>query len=359
VTDPSLGLDLQQAGQAFNNSDLFSALTPLDQRTIDTQVAQLQGSLGSLGARFGTATLDKERQLRSDFATNIAARNAQLQSTSFENAANRQLQALGQRGTREQFQATLPLQQQAQQLAAIQALQSGGLQQSGLLAQLAQANQGAGLTGMTTNAQLAQQIALANQQAGLTAGQGNQNAGLQALLANLQASQQTGLANQSTGLQAALANQNAGLQAGQFNASNWLQAALANQAAQNQAGGFNATAQNQAGQFNAGQLAQTGQFNAGQGQAYNQFLSQVLGQAAGLQQNQQGQNAQLLAIMAGLGGIPGAQQQPSALPGAIGDISQLLMFLPFLRGLQGGQQSPINIPNYTPPPLPANFPTFP
>lgn len=303
VNDPTLGLELQQAGQSFNNSDLFGALAPLDQRLIDTQVAGLQGSLGSLGQRFGTTTLDKERQLRSDFAQNIAARNAQLQSTSFENAAQRQLQALGQRGTREQFMATLPLQQQAQQLNTAQALQQGGLQQSGLLSQLFQANQGAGLQ----------------------AGQANQGATLQALLANLQAQQQTGLANQSTDL----ASQ-------QANAGNWLQAMLANQGSLNQAGQFNAGAANQAGQFNAAQLGQASQFNAAQGQQYNQFISQILGQAAGLQQNQQGQNAQLLAIMAGLQGVPGVQQQPSQIPGAIGDIGQLLMFLPFLRGLQGG-----------------------
>jgi hypothetical protein len=311
VTDPTLALDLQNAGQSFNNSDLFSALAPLDQRTIDTQVAGLQGSMGSLGQRFGTATLDKERQLRSDFAQNLAARNAQLQSSSFENAANRQLQALGQRGTREQFQATLPLQQQAQQLATAQALMSGGQQQSSLLAQIAQANAANSLQAQTSNAQY-----------GLQAGGMNQDALIRAALAN-----------QGVAMQAGLANQGAGLQAQSSNAGNMLQALLANMGSMNQAGQFGATAANQAGQFNAGQQTQAGQFNAAQQQQFNQFMQSIIGQASGMQSGQTTQNAQLLAIMAGLPGINAPQQQPSAYPGAMGDMSQLLMFLPFLQGL--------------------------
>lgn len=408
--DPTVALGLQQAGQQFSNSDLFSALAPLDQRLIDQQAAQLQGSAGSLGARFGTAMMEKESQLRGNFAQNIAVRNAGLQQQSFENAAQRGLQATGIGAQREQFFAGLPLQQaQLQQQAAL-GLQSGALQQSGLMAQLLQANQGAGLqaglanqqagiqaggmnqdaiiravlanqgVGMqaglanqqnaygTQSANVANQLqaSLANQGAGLQAGGQNLGAIMQALLANQQTNTQAGLANQSTGLaanqataqqalQAALANQGAGLQSGQMNqsallqamlanqgaglqaqtgnAANWLQSMLANQGSANQAGQFNATAQNQAGQFNAGQMQNTGQFNAAQGQQYNQFLSGILGQAAGLQGNQTAQNAQLLAIMAGLPGVNAPQQQPSALPGAVGDLSQLLMFLPLLQGL--------------------------
>jgi hypothetical protein len=101
----------------------------------------------------------------------------------------------------------------------------------------------------------------------------------------------------------------------------------------NQAGQFGATAANQAGQFNAGQQTQAGQFNAAQQQQFNQFMQSIIGQASGMQSGQTTQNAQLLAIMAGLPGINAPQQQPSAYPGAMGDMSQLLMFLPFLQGL--------------------------
>lgn len=230
---------LKSGGSPFDTSSMFSALAPLDQRAIDQQVAQLQGSQGSLGSRFGTATADRESNLRRDFLQNITARNAGIQQQSYEAAQGRVANAAG-------------------------GLQSGGLQQMSLLAQIAQANAGA----------------------------------------------------------------------------------------QNQAGQFNAGSANQAGQFNAGQEMQTGQFNQAAQQTWNSFMSQILGQAGGLQAQQQGQNAQLLSIMAGLQppGVP--QQQPSALPGGLGDIGQLLMFLPFLRGMGGGgagNRAPVNSPY-----LPAN-----
>lgn len=191
---------IRGGGQPFDTSKQFAALAPLDQRLIDQQVAGLRGSSTSLGQRFGTATMGAERMLRGNFAQDIAARNAGIQSSAYESAQGRNLSAAGQ-------------------------LQQGGLSQAQLLSQIAQAN--------------------------------------------------------------------------------------------------------------AGNQMQTGQFNSAQNQAWNQFISGVIGQAGGFQQGQQNQNAQLLAIMAGLQPGGAAQFQPSGLPGAFGDIGQLLMFLPFLRGLQG------------------------
>lgn len=234
-TDASLGEDLRSAGQKFDTSDLFASLAPQDARMLDEQVAQLRGSFGTLGQRFGTAAGQQERQLRGNFIQDVAARNAGIAQTSFENAANRNLQGLTLQAQREQFLSQLPLMQGQYQLSLADALQRGGLDQAGLLAQIAQAN---------------------------------------------------------------------------------------------------AASQNAAGQFNAGQQAQTSQFNAGQSQLWNQFLSSVIGQAGGLQQNQQSLNAQLLAIMAGQQPAGVVQQQPSPYPGAIGDIGQLLMFLPFLNSLR-------------------------
>ncbi len=306
----------------INTQGLIDAMQPNDQRLLDQQVAGLQGSFGSLGSRFGTAAMDKERLLRTDFANNIAQRNAQLFNTNATSNAGMQLQAA-------------------------QGLQSGGLQQSGLLAQLLQANQGAGM-----------QAGLANQQTGLQAGQMNQDAIIRTLLANQGVGTQVGLANQQAGLQAGgmnqsalmqalmadqqyaqqagLANQGVGMQAQQQNAGNWLQTALANMGSQNQAG-----------QFNASQMTQTGQYNAAQQQAYNQFMSQVLGQASGMQFQQQGQNSQLLSIMAGLGQVQAPQMQPSATGGAISDMGQMAMFYPMLRGLMNTSNpyaNPANLP---------------
>ena len=119
---------------------------------------------------------------------------------------------------------------------------------------------------------------------------------------------------------------NAGIQQGSYESA---QQRVANAALQLQQGGLSQMGMfNQAGQFNAGQQAQAGQFNVGVQQGYNQFLASILGQAGGLQAQQRGQQAQLLAIMAGQ---PAPQQQPSQLPGAIGDAGNLAMFLPFLQ----------------------------
>lgn len=190
---------LRAGGSPFDTSKMFEALAPLDARALDQQVAALHGSAGSLGARFGTANMTREANLRRDFLQNVGARNAGIQQGSYESAQNRMLQAAG-------------------------GLQQGGLGQMGLLAQILQGNQ----------------------------------------------------------------------------------------AAQNQGG----------------------MFNAGQGQAWNSFMANVLGQAGGLQNQQQGLNNQLLGIMAGQ---PAPMAQPSALPGAGSDIGQLLMFLPFLQQSMRGR----------------------
>jgi hypothetical protein len=111
--------------------------------------------------------------------------------------------------------------------------------------------------------------------------------------------------------------------------------------------------------------SQEQQFNSGQQQQNNQFLNsfmlQALAQAGGLQQGANSQNAQLLAILAGQ---PVPQGQPSAIPGAAGDISQMALLWPFLQGiLKGGAGStasatPAFMPNvqpWSPPPFSPGF----
>jgi hypothetical protein len=132
----------------------------------------------------------------------------------------------------------------------------------------------------------------------------------------------------------------------------------ANRAAQLQAAGLaggqnqflnnfllQAAGQRQAAATAAGQLGVQGrqigsqeqQFNVGQQQAHQQFLNnfilQALMGAGGLQQGSQNQNTQLLAL---LGGQQVPQQQPSALPGAVGDLGQLALLWPFLQQTMGG-----------------------
>lgn len=276
--DPSIDPMLQSGLGSFDNSSLFNALAPLDQQTLDQQVSQLHGSAGSFGERFGTAMMDNERKLRTDFANNIAARNAGLQQQSFENAANRNLQGAGIQTGREQFFGQQPFQNAQLQQGAANAFAQNAL----------------GLGGQSLQAQLA------NQQAGLNA-------------------QQFNVGNQ--------------MQTGQFNIANALQAALANQ-----------QSMNQAGQFNAGQMQNQQQFNLAQ-------MLQGLGMAGQMQQGQNAQNAGLLGILAGQG-VP--QQQPSQMPGAIGDFGSTLAMLPMLQQMfrTGSQPAPTRAPA-----APPQFPT--
>lgn len=96
--NPSTGFDLQQlsdTGSPFNNSELFAALEPMDQRLIDRNVSQLHASAGSLGERLGSSINRNEAQLREQLGQDVLARNAGIQSQSYEAAQGRRLQALG------------------------------------------------------------------------------------------------------------------------------------------------------------------------------------------------------------------------------------------------------------------------
>lgn len=239
--DPSLqaGIARQASGNtAFDNTDLFKALAPMDQFGIQQQVDALHGQARSLGQLAGGPMQNAEALLRSQMASSIGARNAGIQQQSYESAQQRAMQGLG--------------------------LQAG-------------------------QEQAGNQFALGAYGAQTGANQGFLQAALQA----------AGL-----GAQAGMQGQQLGAQTGMFNAGN----------------------QNQAGQFNAGQQNSMAQF-------LQQLRLQGLGQAGALQGQQQGQNAQLLQILGGMG-QPGVPQSP--VPGAIGDASQMLMLYPFLRQMMPG-----------------------
>lgn len=168
---------------------------------------------------------------------------------------------------------------------------------------------------------------------------------LQGLLANQQAGLQAGLQNQQLGAQLGMFNagnqQQAGLQGQQLNQligsqnqQSALQALLANQGLAGQYGLANQNAMNQAGQFNASMLQNQNQFGAQQGNIYNQLVMSGLMNAAGLQNQQMGQNISLLGILGGLG-IP--QQQVNPMYGAIGDAATTAGMLPMLMQMMGGR----------------------
>lgn len=365
--DQFLGNQLQQLGMGnsqFDNSSLFAAMAPMDQRLIDEQVGDLYGKKQSFGDKFGSATRKQETDLRSRFAENIAARNAGIQQQSFESAQNRRMGALGQIGNQEQFFGQMPFQNAQLQLQAAQAAGNlgQGSNQLNLQAQLAnqqtqlqasqanaanqleagQFNVQTGMNAQQTNAQLAQQAALAQAQMGMQAGMQNQQMSWQ--------QQQQNAANM---MQQQQFNSQMGMQNSQFNIGNQLQAGLANQNWAGQFGMGNANIANQAGQFNANAGQQSQQFNTAQGNQYNQLLMQMMSQANSAQMGQQGLMNQLVGIQAGQQ-VP--MQQPSAWPGAISDAASTAMMLPMLG--QFMQPSTGYNPGYNPQPYNTQGGTF-
>lgn len=70
----------------FDTSSAFKALQAQDLQTTADQVAGLRSSVGSLGERFGTGFASREAILRSRLGSDIAARNAGIAQSSFQNA---------------------------------------------------------------------------------------------------------------------------------------------------------------------------------------------------------------------------------------------------------------------------------
>lgn len=158
--------DLLSGHTTFDNSQQFAALAPIQQRQQDQALAQLHGSFGSLGQRFGTSAMQQESQLRSQMVQNQALQNAQIAGTSFENSQNRRIGALGVGAQREQAASQIGLQGYQARLGGLGQLGSLGLQRDNSMGQL-----------QLGAAQLNQQGALANQAATNQAGQFNAQAG--------------------------------------------------------------------------------------------------------------------------------------------------------------------------------------
>jgi hypothetical protein len=195
--DPNLDLNLQQLGQGqsqYNLTDLFKSIDDSAALELDDQLAQLHGSAGSLGQRYGSAMQNSEAKLRANFLTNKNAQKQQLGFGAFEAAQGRRQPALnlagGLLGQRDQFNL-------------------GALGTQGGLAQ-GLAGLGQGMAGLNL------QAALANQQAFNQGGQFNAG---QRTMADQFGAQQGNIYNnlmlqalsQAGGLQANQQSQNASL----------------------------------------------------------------------------------------------------------------------------------------------------
>lgn len=301
--DPSMSLNLQRLGSGadqYDTSSLFGAIKNQSNQNLNEQIAQLHGSAGSLGQRFGTAMAGQEGYLRSRATTDLNAQEQQLGMQAFQNAQQMRQPALDLQG--QLLNQTNQVNQNnfGNQFQAASTL--GGFGQ-----------QGAGLN---------LQASLANAQNSLTAQ--SQNQGLGGQLAQFNAGNQQ---------QAGLAGQDLLSRLSQFNAGQGLQGQLANQGVLSQYGLTNANMLNQAGQFNANAGLQASQFNAQQGNTYNNLILQALSQANGMQLQQQGYNAGLLGIMNNVA-VP--QAQPSPWGQVTSNVGNLAMLAPFLMQMGGG-----------------------
>lgn len=136
---------LLSTGNPFDwQGEMGSALRSQDEYDTSRALAELNGSMGSLGQRFGTANQHSTGDLLAQLTNARGVRNAGLAQGSFENAQARRLQAGG-------ILAGLEGQRTGDLLQGIGLAQQGGAQQN----QVALANQDAAL-----------RIALANQQGG-------------------------------------------------------------------------------------------------------------------------------------------------------------------------------------------------
>lgn len=124
----------------FDTSSAFKALQAQDVQTTADQVAGLRSSVGSLGERFGTGFASREAILRSRLGSDIAARNAGLAQSSFQNALQAGLADFtGTRQNQAQLLGLLLNSRQAQVGNQLQALGLGaGIQIPGFGAQVGQ-----------------------------------------------------------------------------------------------------------------------------------------------------------------------------------------------------------------------------
>lgn len=375
-------LGVLNSGNPFESSDLFKNMQAVNETNYNRALGSIQNS-NSLGARFGSAGMQKVAQGSQELTNQNNLANAQIAMSAHEAAAQRQMAAAQllnqQENARRQdyIQAAVGSGDMAKAQAALLLSGSQSNQQNNLQAQ--QLNQAAGLQTSLANQDALNRISLANQGAYNAAGMQTQQLGAQVGMANASNITNANLANanasnalrqQELGILAGLQGQNvdafnaagafgagamnsmsqfnagAQNQASQFgadafnaaglnNAQFAQQAGLANQSALNNMSQFNTGAQNTASQFNINSLFQNQQQNNAAQQFQTQSWLNAMGLGNQMQNQQQGLNAQILATMAGLQS-PGPNTAAGWFGNSISDAAGLGMF----AGMMGRRPTP-------------------
>lgn len=356
--DPTNGMALNEIVQGntrFDMTPMFGALAPMEDRTRERALLDLNAQAGSLGARMGTAMADRSADLLTRLTEEANLRRQQLAFQASEAAQGRRLQASELLNARDNILNQVMM---ADQGAAVNAMgnriQGAGVASRNAVDELSARIQGssafnnaiAGLLGNAMDSQT--RLALGNQSTGANISMFNAGAANAAELANARAGNDIQTANaanmiatQGQRLQQGLGRNTFNMQGAQlqdnglqrlaqllqFNTGELNRAGLAN--ATNQLNADTNNAQNNLSAFLANQTAQQ-----------NWFGNQLSGNTTLMNDFNAAQNRALQAI--GIrAGVPIAP--PTAGVGmqnfgtGMGDLANLMMMMQYMgRGNSGG-----------------------
>ena len=338
---------LTENGGRFDLDSMFAALNAVEQRQQGEQIANLQGSAGSIGQRFGSVLNSQEGRLRESMQEQANLRRQELARQSFETAQGRRLQgAAGLTAQDQIINQIMGINQGNQTQVALGNL-NAGVTARGQDANVAISNADNATRASVSNAgnQTAAAQALATLQASLYSTQMNGNTAFNnatTSLMNTGADSATRLAlgNQDSGVRTNLAENS-------FNLANsttrqgdlaLLQQLLSgNAAANNNMAQFNEGNRLGAGEFNISTAQSAFNTNQQQQQWQQSILSQLLGMGIGNENARDNRGIQALGIQAGVS-TPGANPNAGAGANAFGDAGNLLAMIGLLnrRGGTGG-----------------------
>lgn len=346
--DPTAGMNLNEivsGNTRFDMSPMFDALAPIEDRTRETALAELNAQAGSLGRRFGTAQTDRAADLLTRLTEEANLRRQNLAFQASEAAQGRRLQAADAINARDSLLNQVLMADQAARVNAT----GNQIQGAGVASRNAADVMG---TQASSNAAYNSAVAALLQQA-----MGSQT---QLALGNQRTGADISMFNAGAGNAASLANAAAANRLAETNAANFLTAQgqrIGNNNAQNtfnmQGAGLqsdalsrlaqilssNATASNNAAQFNATNALNTGQFNARQAfdawlanQTNQQnFNSTMLGGFGALMSDSNNQLARALQAIALRAGQPlpptSAGTTLGGLGQGLGDIASIIALL--------------------------------
>ena len=321
---------LARDGSRFDLDAMFNALGLTEDRNRERSVAELQGSAGSIGQRFGTTMGLQEGRLRAQMEEDANLRRQGLARDSFESAQERRINASNALTAQDSLRVQAMIANQGNQAQ---------ISLGNVNARLGARGQDANVSIANANNQTSAASALAQLQGSLFNTQMSGRNAFNNNLSGMMTSQMDNATRIALGNQTA--SNNAMLSRNDFNQRGA-------QISQNDLGllanilGQNASSANQMGQFNEANRINTGQFNTGmefnnfqsgiqQGQFNQGIIQQLIQMGLGQENFADSRALQALGIRAGVP-TAGANPNAGAVGGAVGDMGNLLLMMQMLGG---------------------------